>query len=109
MKAEAVHAAVPLDLEVTVTDNLVSTLAMAAVVVVAGEEAGPKGEDSMAENSTVSLFFFYFFFSPAFGWYQYQLRDGFFFFLFSNTEQMKRFFGLRKNNKHEDPFFTSKY
>jgi hypothetical protein len=53
-RAEAVHGAmdqvvvVPLGLEVTVTGHPGSTLAMAAAV--AGEETGPKGEDSMLEN-----------------------------------------------------------
>jgi hypothetical protein len=64
MKAEAVHGAVPLDLEATVTGHPDSTLAMARAV--AGEEAGPEGEDSMAENSTV-LFFLLFFHLPLVG------------------------------------------
>ncbi len=54
MKAEAVHGAVPLDREATVTGHPDSTLDMAGAV--AGEGAGPEGEDSVAEISTVSFF-----------------------------------------------------
>jgi hypothetical protein len=110
-KIEAVHGAVPLDMVATVTGRLVITLA--TVAVGAGVEAGPEGEDSMAENSSLSFSFFicrsfvvflnFFFHLPSVG-----TRTNcwtVFFLFFTKHRKNKRFFRLReKKDKHEDPF-----
>jgi hypothetical protein len=91
MKAEAVHGAVPRDVEPTVTDHLNSTPAMGAVA--AGGEAGLEDDDLMADNGFV-VFFFTFFFTC--------LRlvlvptAGRFFFFFLQHNKLRGFLGFGK-------------
>jgi hypothetical protein len=95
-RAEAVHGArlqsvaVPSGLEAMATAHPGNTAAMAAAV--AGEEAGPEGEDPMLENSVVFLYFF--FHLPSVGTC---INCGTVFsFFFSTQNKGKRFFGLPK-------------
>jgi hypothetical protein len=83
MEAEAVHGAVPQDVEPTVTDHLGSTPAMG--VEVAGEEAGPEGDGLTAEDSfcLVVLVFFTFFFT-CLRLVPVPTEGRFFFFFFHN-------------------------
>jgi hypothetical protein len=84
--------AVPLGPGAMTTVHHGITVAMEAAV--AGEEAGPEGEDPMLENSNVSFFLLFFFtclrLVPV-------STAGRFFSFFSTQNKGKRFFGLPKN------------